>query len=77
MTEKYTHHGVEVTVISVVKGKHRQNCLCFFGCQFFKPGQPDNCEIAQATYENCVKYGTTTPVFECPRFAQAGVPFEP
>jgi len=66
--EKYVHHGVKVSVISAVKGKHRDHCLCFQGCLHFKPGKPDNCEIAQANFENCVKFNTTQPVFECPRF---------
>lgn len=70
-TERYTHHGREVVVISTLKGRHREHCLCFQGCRHFKPGAADNCEIAQATYENCVKFGTTTPVFECPKFEPA------
>ena len=66
-TEKAVHHGVEVTVVSEVAGRHRKICLCF-DCKFFKPGEPDNCPIAQATFDNCVKYSLTTPVTECPVF---------
>ena len=68
MIEKYEHHGVEVLVDSELKGKHREHCLCYQSCVNFKPGTPENCPIAQATYENCVKFGTTTPVYECPKF---------
>lgn len=70
MITSYVHHGQRVSVQYHLQGKHRAHCLCFQGCQRFKPGQPDNCEIAQATYENCVKFGTVTPVYECPKFAQ-------
>jgi hypothetical protein len=66
--EKYEHHGELVSVFSEVRGKHREFCLCFQGCARFKPGQPDNCEIAQATFENCVKYNTVTPMWECPKY---------
>lgn len=65
--ESYKHHGVIVWVRADLKGKHRDHCLCH-SCQGFKPCQPDNCPIAQATFENCVKFSTTTPVFECPSF---------
>jgi len=77
MIERYMHHGVDVAVISALKGKHREHCLCYHGCQHFKPGQIDNCLIAQETFANCVRHDLCTPVFECPRFAQAGVPFDP
>jgi len=66
--EQYEHHGESVYVISELKGQHRKNCLCFNGCLKFKPGEPDNCPIAQAVYENCVKYNITTPMYECPKF---------
>lgn len=71
--EKYIHHGVEVSVVAEQKGKHRSICLCFENCRFFKPGTPDNCEIAQATFENCVKFNTTTPMLECPKYELAVV----
>jgi len=64
--ERYVHHGTEVVVFSELKGQHRDHCLCFNGCRRFKPGQPDNCPIAQATFENCVKFDLVTPVYECP-----------
>ena len=68
ITERYTHHGREVSVVAAVKGQHRDHCLCF-ACSKFKPGTPENCPIAQATYENCVKHNLVTPVYECPEFA--------
>lgn len=68
--EKYIHHGKEVSVISSVKGKHIQNCLCWQRCKFFKPNTPENCEMAQANYELDVKYNLVTPVFECPKYEE-------
>ena len=66
-TERYCHHGFVVTVRSDLRGRHRDFCLCH-QCPKFAPGTPENCPIAQATYENCVKHGITTPVWECPEF---------
>jgi len=66
---EYDHHGTVVRVREDLKGKHREFCLCHL-CAEFKPGAPDNCEIAQATFKNCVKFGTTTPMWECPRFKE-------
>lgn len=68
--EKYVHHGKEVSVLSDVKGLHRDNCLCFNGCKHFKPGEPDNCVIAEAVFSTCVKYNLVTPVYECPVYEQ-------
>lgn len=66
--EKYVHHGVEVSVLSKVKGQHRENCLCWSGCKFFKPDTEDNCELAKELYVYDCKYNMTTPVFECAKF---------
>jgi hypothetical protein len=71
MITKYEHHGQEVFVIQEQKGKHRQNCLCFLGCAKFKPRTAENCEIAQAVYENCVRFNIVTPMWECPAFEQS------
>lgn len=67
MIEYYNHHGNNVAVISELKGKHREHCLCY-KCQKFYPGIEDNCKIAQATYEHCAYYGLVTPVYECPEY---------
>ncbi len=65
---KYKHHGAEVMVQSHLAGKHREHCLCFFGCKFFKPNMPDNCPLAQELYEYDQRHGMTTPVWECPKY---------
>ena len=67
----YSHHGRMVFVRNDLRGKHRDHCLCFECAKFF-PGTLQNCPIAQATYENCVKFNTTTPMWECPEFQPRG-----
>lgn len=64
---QYQHHGWDVWVKVDLQGKHRDHCLCF-SCDKFKPDTSDNCKIAQAIYNNCVKFGITTPMWECPEF---------
>lgn len=66
--EHYEHHDKSVAVRTELKGKHRDHCLCFYPCHRFHPGEPTNCAIAQSLFELCKKYGTTTPVYECPEF---------
>ena len=66
---QYEHHGKVVWVDRRLQGLHRSHCLCF-KCEKFFPGLPNNCPIAQATFENCVKFNTTTPVYECPEFSE-------
>jgi hypothetical protein len=66
--EKYNHHGLEVSVDSELKGKHRDHCLCY-KCEFFKPeDRGNNCEIANQLYKLCVMFYLVTPVYECPAF---------
>ncbi len=68
MIVKYLHHGVLARVQKKMKGKHQQYCLCYQGCIYFKPGQKDNCDIAQKLYQFCVDYSMVTPVWECTIF---------
>lgn len=64
---KYGDGGeAQVFARSETIGLHRMFCLCWQKCQSFKPGQPDNCPIAQKLYLICVEHSLTTPVFECP-----------
>jgi len=68
--EKYNHHGDEVYVNVELKGKHRDYCLCH-DCEYLNTVErSENCPIANAIYENCVKYSVVTPVFECPDFEE-------
>lgn len=67
--EKYVHHGVEVSVQTNLKGKHREHCLCY-SCDLFKPGQSDNCSKANRLYQLCVEENMVTPVYECNEFVE-------
>lgn len=62
-------HLGPVAMLVEVAGKHREHCLCY-RCRHFKPGQPDNCPIAQAIYETCVEHNVVTPVYECPVYEE-------
>lgn len=67
---QYEHHGKTVSVQSHLKGKHRDHSLCQ-ACGKFKPNTPENCPIAQAVFENCVKFNIVSPMWECPEFIQS------
>ena len=70
MTKKivfYNHHGREVAVFEEAKGKHWEANLCGH-CEFYKPNTPENCKIAQSTYEACIENHTCTPIWECAKF---------
>ncbi len=66
---QYEHHGRKVWVDEEAKGQHRKFCLCFRNCAHFKPNSPDNCPIAQQLFEFDVRFGMTTPVYECPEWS--------
>jgi hypothetical protein len=66
---KYSHFDQDVWVRDDLKGKHFWYCLCY-KCENFKPDDYDNCKIAQDTYENCIKHGIVSPVWECPNFRE-------
>ena len=65
---KYNHHGKDVFVKGDLKGKHRNYCLCFECKKLNITDRDKNCHIANIIFDNCVKYGITTPVFECGEF---------
>lgn len=68
--EKYIHHGIEVTVYSSLKGRHREHGLCH-DCKLFFPENPEkNCAIANQLFEFDIRHGITTPVWECPVFVK-------
>jgi hypothetical protein len=45
MITKYEHFGNIVSVQRHLKGKHRDHCLCFQKCKFFKPNTIEIGEI--------------------------------
>jgi len=67
----YVHHNPDrpVFVDEALKGKHRDNCLCFC-CNKFHPGSIDNCEIANLLYKICIMHELVTPVYECPEWEE-------
>lgn len=64
---QYIHHGKLVWVNSILRGLHRDHCLCHH-CSHFHPMESSNCRKAQELYEYCVLHDMTTPVYECPDF---------
>ena len=62
------HSGSPAVESHPVMQNHREVCLCY-RCGEFKPGQDDNCPIAQAMYRMCVDHDLVTPVVRCPKFA--------
>jgi hypothetical protein len=63
MYEQYEHHGKLVWVRNDLKGKHRENCLCFSCAKLNIKDREKNCPIANALYDLCVQFNLTTPVF--------------
>jgi len=47
--------------------EREHNCLCY-RCKKFKPGEADNCPLAQQNHEMCMRNGLVMPVLECPKF---------
>lgn len=69
--EKYIHHGIEVSVDSKLKGKHKSYCLCH-NCKNLDIYNPENnCTKANKLYELCKEEGILTVIFECPDFVES------
>ena len=69
MIEKHEHYGNAVWFQSHLKGKHREHSLCFQGCLNFQPGPVGQCKIVVAVNENSLRFGISTPIYACPKFA--------
>jgi len=67
---EYSHHGRIVKVREDLKGKHREYCLCHRCKKLNTEDRDNNCNIANTLYALDVLTGLTTPVFECPHFAE-------
>jgi hypothetical protein len=65
---KYEHYNKNVSVQEHLKGLHKEHCLCYQNCKFFKPNMSENCSIAQGLYEFDIKNNVTTPVWECEKY---------
>ncbi len=59
------HYGKRVFVNPTTEYIRRAECLCL-NCGNLKPGQPDNCQIAQALFEVCVRENVALAVTRCP-----------
>lgn len=62
---KEVHSQREVWVNPTTESLRRTECLCL-NCENLKPGQPDNCHIAQAFYQICVRENVALAVTRCP-----------
>jgi hypothetical protein len=69
-TEKYIHHGRNVTVLSKVKGQHREYCLCFQCSHYLPISERQQCHQAALLFALSKTYGMVTPVFECAEFSE-------
>jgi len=69
---KYVHHGVEVSVVDALKGKHRDICLCF-RCKKFKNETSEKCPAADKLFNICKEYSLVTSVMECKGFSELDV----
>lgn len=69
---KYEHHGQVVSVITSDLGRHRDRCLCWQGCKFFKPeDREENCPHATNLFNTLVDEENpilVAPVAECSKF---------
>jgi len=68
--ETYTHHGAQVAVRSDLKGQHRDYCLCHRCLRLNLDDPARKCKKANLLYAFCVAFDMTTPVWECPDFAE-------
>lgn len=61
---KETHYRQEVSVNPTTEPMRKEECLCL-NCGNLKPGQPDNCLMARAFYEICVRENIALMVTRC------------
>lgn len=64
--EIYSHHGMNVSVKSKFKGKHKEMCLCH-ECKHFYPNTKENCVFAQRAFELSKDVGLAL-ILECEYF---------
>jgi hypothetical protein len=58
------HYGEVVWVNLTTERLRQDECLCL-NCGKLKPGQPDNCQRAQAFYEICVQANIAIIITRC------------
>ena len=74
---EYEHHGRVVKVREVLRGRHRDHCLCHQCGRLNMEDRAKNCPRAQRLYELCVEEHVVTPVFECTDFFEMGAEARP
>ena len=62
---KVISHGKEAWAHPLMDNLRQRECLCL-NCANLKPGQPDNCQIAQSYFAGCVKENVALAVTRCP-----------
>ncbi|OGJ57998.1 hypothetical protein A2635_03130 [Candidatus Peribacteria bacterium RIFCSPHIGHO2_01_FULL_51_9] len=62
------HFGTQVWVNPTTESMREEECLCF-SCKNLKPNEPDNCPIAQALYQICVREKVALTLTRCPEWA--------
>lgn len=62
--KKEAHYGQKVWVNPITEALRKSECLCL-NCGNLKPGQPDNCPIAQLFYEICVTNNVAIATTRC------------
>lgn len=62
-------YGKKVWEISKIDQIRRDNCMCLH-CLKLKPGEKENCQIAQKLFEICQKHGNAMIVTRCEEWAE-------
>lgn len=65
--EQQTKYGIDVKVNSLMEQLRPSECLCL-NCASLRPGQADNCQIAERLYHICVGEHVALAVTRCPVF---------
>lgn len=63
--KKEIYYGQKVWVNPTTESIRKEECLCL-NCGSLKPGQSDNCPIAQSLYEVCVDRNVAIAITRCP-----------
>lgn len=73
--EKYIHHHEEkpVWVRKILKGRHREHCLCHSCKKFHPEDREENCDLANKVFKLCVEEELVLPVWECSKFDEQEV----
>jgi len=68
--KKELHYGHEVWVNKTTEKLRRSECLCL-NCNNLKPGQSNNCQVAQSLYGICLKENIAMIITRCPNWKKS------